>query len=160
MNGLCVSLDLEDVMAVPDTRRRTGDLRDTKVDVKVALAGLWIAMLFTFAYVDIFAFWRADVIEGALAGSVPGPGFRISQTFLLLTTVYVLVPIAMVVASLLAPARANRIANIIVSLVLAASVAIGAASETWLYYLLGSVVEVLLLLAIARIAWSWPRTAA
>lgn len=137
-----------------------GDLRDTKVDVKVVLAGLWIAMLFTFAYVDLFAFWRADVIEGALAGTVPGPGFRIGQTFLLLTTVYVLVPIAMVVVSLLAPARPNRIANTVISLVLAASVVAAAASETWLYYLLGSAIEVLLLLAIARIAWSWPRTAA
>jgi hypothetical protein len=30
--------------------------------------------------------------------------------------------------------------------------------ETWVYYILGSVVEALLLLAIARAAWAWPRT--
>jgi hypothetical protein len=29
--------------------------------------------------------------------------------------------------------------------------------ETWVYYLLGSAVEVVLLLAIARTAWKWPR---
>ena len=43
------------------TAETTAQLRDTKVDVKVVLCGLWIAMLFVFAYVDIFAFWRAGV---------------------------------------------------------------------------------------------------
>ena len=38
---------------------RTTSLQDTKVDVKVVLSGLWISMLFVFAYVDIFGFWRA-----------------------------------------------------------------------------------------------------
>jgi len=32
---------------------RTAHLQDTKVDVKVLLGGLWISMLFVFAYVDI-----------------------------------------------------------------------------------------------------------
>ena len=136
---------------------RTTSLQDTKVDVKVVLSGLWISMLFVFAYVDIFGFWRADVIDGALAGVVPGPGFAIDQAFLVYTTVYILVPSLMVVVSLLAPARMNRVTNIVVSLVYLASVAVSMVGETWLYYILGSVVEVLLLLAIARAAWTWPR---
>ena len=56
------------------------------LDRRIVLSGLWVTMLFVFAYVDIFAFWRADVIKGALAGEVPGPGFAIGQTFLALTT--------------------------------------------------------------------------
>lgn len=35
-------------------RNQTADLQDTRVDVKVVLSGLWISMLFIFAYVDIF----------------------------------------------------------------------------------------------------------
>ena len=54
---------------------RPSDLQDAKVDPKVVLSGLWISMLFVFAYVDIFGFFRADVITGALAGTLPGPGF-------------------------------------------------------------------------------------
>ncbi len=135
-------------------------LRDTKVDVKVALSGLWIAMLFVFAYVDIFMFFRADVIQGALAGRVSGPGFEIGQTFLALTTLYIIVPSLMVAVALLAPAGPNRIANIVVSLVYAVTVALSVIGETWIYYLLGSAVEVLLLLAIAWIAWTWPKGAA
>ncbi len=61
---------------------RTADLNDTKVDIKVVLSGLWISMLFVLAYVDIFGCWRADVISGALAGEIPGPGFEIGERFL------------------------------------------------------------------------------
>jgi hypothetical protein len=134
---------------------RTADLRDTQVDIKVVLSALWISTLFVFAYVDVFGFWRADVIEGALAGEVPGTGFEIDQTFLALTTAYVLVPSLMVVVSILAPARVNRVLNIVVSLLYAVSVVVTVIGETWLYYLLGSAVEVLLLLALARVAWTW-----
>jgi len=139
---------------------RTARLQDTKVDVKVLLGGLWISMLFVFAYVDIFGFWRADVINGALVGTASGPGFEINQTFLVLTTIYILIPILMVIISLVAPARMNRTTNIVISLIYAASVVVSVVGETWIYYILGSVVEVMLLLAIARVAWTWPRSPA
>ena len=129
---------------------RQAYLQDTKVDVKVVLGGLWISTLFVFAYVDIFGFWRA-------ARKVPDAGFAINQTFLAFTTLYILIPSLMVVVSLVAPARINRPANLVVSLLYAVSVVVGAVGETWAYYIIGSVVEVLLLFLIARLAWSWPR---
>jgi hypothetical protein len=101
-------------------RERTDDLVDTRVDVEVVLAGLWATTMLVFEYVDMFGLFRADVIEGVLAGEVAGVGFRIDQTFLLLTTSYVVVPALMVVVSLVAPARVNRIANIVVSSALSA----------------------------------------
>ena len=146
--------------SISKTRNRTADLHDTKVDVKVVLCGLWISMLFVFAYIDIFGFWRADVINGALVGKVPGPGFKINQAFLVFTTIYVLIPSLMVIASLLAPARMNRTANIVVSLTYVASVVVSIVGETWIYFIVGSVVEIMLLLAIARAAWTWPRSPA
>ena len=132
------------------------DLQDRPVDVKVVLCGLWIATLFVFAFVDVFGFWRADVIRGALEGRVPGTGFRVDQAFLVLSTVYVLVPSLMVVVSLVAPARINRWANVVVGLAWAASVVLSVVGETWAYFVLGSIVEVVLLLAVAAVAWSWP----
>lgn len=139
---------------------RSGRLHDQKVDVRVALCGLWTAMLFVYAYIDIFGFFRADVIRGALAGRISGPGFEIDQTFLLLTTIFVAVPILMIVVSLLAPAGVNRSANLVISLVYAAATAASAVGETWVYYVVGTTVEVLLLLAVARTAWAWPREVA
>lgn len=132
------------------------DLQDTTTDVKVVLSGLWIAMLFVFAYVDIFAFWRADVIDGALAGTVPGVGFAIDQAFLLATTAYIVIPSLMVVVSLIAPARANRVANLIVSCSYAATIIVACLGETWWYFLAGSTVELALLGYLATKAWNWP----
>ena len=136
------------------------ELHDARVDVKLVLSGLWISMLFVFAYVDIFGFWRRDVIDGALAGEVPGVGFAINQTFLALTTIYILIPSLMLVISLLAPPKLNRPANLSVAVVYTATIAASMVGESWVYYLLGSVVEILLLLAIVRTAWRWPKTAA
>ena len=139
------------------TAIRTESLQDTGVNVKVILSSLWVAMLFVFAYVDIFAFWRADVINGALAGKVPVTGFMISQSFLVYTTLYAVIPSLMIVVSLLTPARSNRIANVIVSSLYIITIVVATVGESWAYYILGSVVEVLLLLLLAKTAWTWPR---
>ncbi len=137
-----------------NTQARTRD--DTRVNVKVVLSGLWVSMLFVFAYVDIFAYFRADVIDGVMRHEVAGTGFEINQTFLTLTTLYILVPSLMVAVSLIAPAKINRPTNIVVSLLYAVSVVAAAVGETWVYYILGSVIEILLLAGIAGVAWLWP----
>ena len=142
------------------TPHRTPTLHDSRIDTKIVLSGLWITMLFVFAYVDIFGFWRADVIQGALAREVPITGFTVDQRFLVFTTLYTLIPSLMVAVCLIAPARANRVANLAVSALYAASVIVNMIGDSWIYYLLGSAVEVVLLLAIARIAWAWPRQTA
>ena len=125
------------------------------LDRRIVLSGLWVTMLLVFAYVDIFGFWRADVIQGALAGEVPGPGFTIGQPFLVLTTVYVLVPILMVSGSLTLPRRVNRVVNLVLPAVYAVTIVAGMVGDPWVYYLLGSVVELVLLAAIARTAYRW-----
>lgn len=140
-------------------RTRTGARAylDRPVDVKLVLSASWTSMLFVFAYVDIFGFYRADVLEGALDGKVATTSFTVNQTFLTLTLVYVLVPALMVVLSLLLPARTNRALNLGVSLVYALTIIGSAVGEDWTYYVIGSVVEVVLLGAIARAAWRWPQ---
>ncbi|UJH69924.1 DUF6326 family protein [Ornithinimicrobium sp. INDO-MA30-4] len=84
------------------TKTNPALLHDEQVNPKMVLAGLWTAMLMVFAYVDIFGFFRADIIEGARAGEVAGIGLAINQGFLVFSTVFVLIPIAMIVVSLLA----------------------------------------------------------
>ena len=130
--------------------------RDTRIDVKLVLSALWISMMFVFAYVDIFAFLRADVLKAALDGKVASTGFRVNQVFLVYTLVYVLVPALMVALSLVLKPKVNRVANVAVSLVYLVTVIGSAIGETWAYYLIGSAVEVVLLALIARTAWTWP----
>jgi hypothetical protein len=138
------------------TNLRTGELTDTKLDVKIVLSGLWISMLMVFAYVDIFGFFRADMIKGALAGKLPVVGFAINQRFLVLTTIYILIPSLMVVVALVAPARINRMLNIVIAALYTASILVGM-GDPWKYYVLGSAVEVVLLIVIIRVSVKWPR---
>ena len=130
--------------------------RDTPVDVKLVISALWIAMLFVFAYVDIFGFYRADVLDAALDGKVATTAFTVNQIFLTLTLVYILLPTLMVVLSLLLKPRVNRIINIVASLLYVLSIIVSCIGEQWTYYILGSIIEATLLVAIARAAWKWP----
>ena len=141
---------------IPVTTTTTKQYRDTQVDVKLVLCALWIAMLFVFAYVDIFGFLRADVLKAALDGKVATTGFTVNQIFLTLTLIYILLPTLMVVLSLLLKPRVNRITNIVVSVLYIITIIGAAIGETWVYYFLGSAIEVILLVAIARTAWKWP----
>lgn len=146
----------EERIPVTTTATPTKQYRDTQVDVKLVLCAMWIAMLFVFAYVDIFAYLRADVLNAALDGTVATTRVTVDQAFVALTLAYILVPALMVVLSLVLKARANRIVNIVVSAVYIVTIIGAAIGETWVNYFLGSLVEVVLLVAIARTAWTWP----
>jgi len=139
------------------TTTKAGQYQDTRIDVKLVLSALWITMLVVFAYVDIFGFFRADILRAALDGEMAATGVAIDQAFLVFTTAYILIPTLMVVLSLVLRPRVNRIANIVVALIYAVSIIASCIGETWGYYLLGSAVEVVLLVAIVRTAWTWPR---
>jgi Family of unknown function (DUF6326) len=135
----------------------TSRFQDNRVDVKLVLSGMWIAMLFVSAYVDIFAFFRKDVLRAGLHGHFSGTAQPVNQMVLTAALLYILVPSLMVVLSLILRPRANRVTNMAVSLLYAVTVAVSCIGETWMYSLLGSAVEVVLLLAIARTARKWPR---
>jgi hypothetical protein len=133
---------------------RTG-YEPAPVPVRLKIAGLWTAMLFVFAYVDVFSLYRADVRADLEAGRLGG--FAVGQAFLLVTTVYVVVPALMVFLSLVLPARAARIANLVLAGAYALTIAASAIGEGNGYYLFGSAVEVALLAGIAVYAWTWPK---
>jgi hypothetical protein len=113
-------------------------------------------MLFLFAYVDIFGLYRADVLDAALDGRMATTPFTVDQLFLTSTMVYLLPPILMVVLSLLLKPRVNRNVNIVVSVLYTISILVSCIGETWVYYLLGSLVEAILLVAVTCVAWTWP----
>jgi glucan phosphoethanolaminetransferase (alkaline phosphatase superfamily) len=139
------------------TPTEAGQYQDTRIDVKLVLSALWIAMLIVFAYGDIFGLFRADVLRAALDRKMATTGTTVDQVFLVFTTVYILIPTLMVFLSLVLRPRVNRIVNIVVALVYAVSIVASCIGEGWAYYLLGSAVEVVLLVAIVRAAWTWPK---
>ena len=124
------------------------------VNLRTKISALWTAMLFVFAYVDLFSLYRPDFRADIEAGEIAG--FAINQTFLLGTTAYVVIPSLMVFGALVLRPRVNRIANMALAIMYALTIVAGAIGE-WSYYILGSVIEVALLAAIVYYAWTWPK---
>jgi hypothetical protein len=124
------------------------------VNVRIKISALWTSMLFVFAYVDLFSFYRSDFRAGVEAGEIGG--FTVNQSFLLGTTAYVVIPSLMVFCTLILRPRVTRILNIALSIMYGLTIIAGAIGE-WTYYIFGSVIEVALLFAIVYYAWTWPK---
>jgi hypothetical protein len=127
------------------------------VNVRIKISALWTTMLFVFAYVDIFGFFRSDLQAQIAAGKL-SVGFAISQTFLLLTTVYVAVPSLMVFLTLILRPRLTRVLNMVLGILYVVTI-VGQGVDEWTYYNVGSIIEVIALGVIAFYAWSWPKQA-
>jgi len=138
-----------------NTHKKNIQLEDVKINVKLKISALWIAMLFTFAYVDIFSLQRPGIIQGIMDGKMAI--FQINQVFLFLTTLYILIPSMMVFLTLVLNSKINRWTNIVVAVFYFISILGGCIGETWAYYIFGSIVESLLLFLIIWYAWKWPK---
>lgn len=136
-------------------------LEDLRIPVQAKLAAAWTSFMFLYIYVDILGFYKPGVVKDILVGVVWE--FDITPTWAITALTLLAIPILMVVLSMTLPARANRIANLIVASIqvpFAAFNAMGEVGKPWMYfYLLGVALEVLLLAFILRSAWTWPRRA-
>ena len=134
-------------------------LEDRKVNVKVKLALLWVALMFFYIYNDIFSLWQpghvAELVEGQLEG------VQFTQLILFSGSILMAFPSFMVLMSLTLKARANRLVNIVIGilhiLVLIGTQFVGE-GETWYYWRLYELLEALFLVLIIRTAWKWPNT--
>lgn len=135
--------------------RTTTDYRDYWINPRLKIAALWTSVLFIFAYVDLFGLYRSDVRADLEAGKIAV--FTIGQAYLLGVMVYVTLPSLMLFLTLVLPAKVTRVANIVVAVLYAVTIA-GSAVGEWNYFILGSLTEAVLLVAIAYFAWTWPKT--
>ena len=137
----------------------TTEMVDVKIDVKLKLSALWIAVTFLYVYADIVTFFRKGIIEGIIAGEVAG--IQITQTFLLGTGVLMTIPAVMVFLSLILKAKANRWVNIILSAIYICIIIflqfMPGEGEVWAYYVFYNALELGLHLLIVMYAWKWPK---
>jgi hypothetical protein len=132
-------------------------LEDRKVNVKVKLALLWVALMFLYIYNDIFSLYQpghvAELVEGQLEG------VQFTQLVLFGAAILMAIPSFMVLMSLTLKARANRLVNIVFGilhlLVLIGTQFVGE-GETWYYWRLYELLEALFLALIIWTAWKWP----
>ncbi len=134
----------------------TEPIQNTPIDIRLRLSALWIATMFIYAYVDIFALMRADYLEGLLDGEIVNTPLSVNQGFLIFAVCYILPASLMVYLSLVLTPIVNRRANLIVAGVYAVTIVAACIGEDWIFFLLGSAVELVLLAIIGRTAWRWP----
>jgi hypothetical protein len=131
-------------------------LQDVKIDVKLKLAALWIALMFCYTYADILGFYAPGNLEELLAGEIAG--IKMTQGLLFGSAILMAIPTAMVFLSLALGARANRWANIVVGIiylgVLASTLLTGRTPAYYVFYVVGK--AALIALIIWR-AWKWPQ---
>src|SRR5665647_1910348 len=133
----------------------TNCLEDVRISVKVKLSGLWVALTMFYIYADIISLYKPGQIEDMTSGLM-GP-FPVTQLSLLMASVLMAIPAAMIFLSLVLKPKVNRWTNIFVG---ALHTIIGIANVigvTWSYYIFYGGLEIIFTLLIVYYAWTWPK---
>ena len=135
------------------SQTKTQPLLDSApASVRAKIGAAWTSFMFLYVYVDVFNFYKPDVVDGILNGRIWE--FDISSGLLAVFLVSVSIPALMVVLSMALPARVNRVANLVVASLLIPYSLFNAAAA---FYGISIAIEVLILAFILRSAWRWPR---
>ena len=139
-----------------NANRKTGrNLEDVKINVKIKLAALWVALMFLYIYADIKAIFQPGIIEQIIAGEVEG--IQITPTLLWASAILMSIPGLMVFLSLTLKPQANRWINITVSVLhIGLAVMLMLMPGAWAYSYIYSIGQIVWLLLIVRYAWKWP----
>jgi len=130
---------------------------DARIGVRSKLAALWATLMFLFVYADFLYLYQPGKID-EIRGGLIGP-FDVSQPMLLAAAVVVIVPAVMIFLSLVLPASINRWTNIAAGGVFTLINILNVLGETWVYYWLFAILEVVITLLILWYAWKSSETA-
>lgn len=119
-------------------------------DMRVRLSTLWVFVLFNMIFADIVGFMNPGVLESIVKGELE---IEVTQELLLVFSIMLEIPIAMVLLSRILSYRVNRWANIVAALITILFV-VGGGSAYLSYFFFASI-EVLTMLFIIAFAWRW-----
>jgi hypothetical protein len=129
-------------------------MEDIKVNTKIKLSALWVSVMFLYIYADILSLFRPGEVQEILEGRM-GP-FPATQGSLLTASILMIIPALMVFFSLALNVKANRNVNILFGALYTLVNISNLIGETWVYYLVFGVVEIVMTLLIIWHAWKWP----
>jgi len=128
---------------------------DVKYNTRTVLMGLWVVLVFMYLYCDIFSFFRTGTITDILEGKMGI--IDVTQMSLVIASVMLMLPILMILVNLLLKSKIARVLNIIMG-ILFIFVNIGnLVGETWVYYWIYGVIELLITVFIVITAFKWGR---
>lgn len=115
-------------------------------DMKVKLSTLWVFVMFNMVFADIVGLLNPGALEEMIA-------MKPAQGWLLVFSILLEIPIAMIVLSRLLKHKANRWANIIAGVITILWVIGG--GNTSVSYIFFATIEVACMLLIIWYAWQW-----
>jgi len=125
-------------------------------DKKVTLSTLWVFVMFCIAYADLIGFIEPGTLEKIINGNT---GFVLTPAIILIFSLFQALPIAMILVSRWFRRDVNRWLNIVAS-VLTLLYVLGGGNWQSVSYPVFAALEVLALLGIIWLAWSWRSAAA
>jgi hypothetical protein len=128
-------------------------LETYRVNTRVKLGGIWITLMLLYIYCDIYSFHRPGYVDELIAGRI-GP-FKATQEVLTIFGLLMIIPALMILACLFLKFKVAKWVNIIVSalyLVVNISNLIG---ESWIYYWIFAILEILLTISVIVLALKW-----
>ena len=125
-------------------------------DRKVILSTLWIFVTLNYLYCDVLGHMDPEVLNQLIAGDL---GFvKITPQFLLIGSILMEIPIAMVLLARVLKHKANRIFNILagaaMTLVQISSLFAGDLTPSYAFF---SAIEITTTAFIVWYAWTWPK---
>jgi Sec-independent protein secretion pathway component TatC len=117
-------------------------------DIKVKISTLWIVVMLNMLCADIIGFMNPGDLQNILTGNV---GINITQELLLIFSIMMEIPIAMVFLSRVLKNGLNRWTNIIAGVIIIVFVIGG--GDTYLSYIFFASVEIMCILFIIWHAW-------
>ena len=120
-------------------------------DRKVILSTLWVFVMFCIAYADIIGFIEPGTLEKIINGNM---GFELTPALILIFSLFQAIPIVMILVSRLFRREVSRWLNIIAS-VLTLLYVLGGGNWESVSYPVFAALEVVAMLGIIWLAWTW-----
>ena len=137
--------------------KTTKVLKNTKIDIKINLAALWLVFMMLYIYTDFYKLYMPEKIETIMSGVMDC--ILVTQLSLLIIAVVTIIPACMIFLSLVLNAKPNRILNIVLGLCHIGIGIVNLVGSTWYFYILYGVLLILVAILILLTAWTWPTEA-
>ena len=124
---------------------------DFQINVKLKISALWIAVMFCYVYGDYIEIYVPGVIADAMAvkSSIE------TQLEFFAVALLMAIPSVMIFFTLVVKPNVNRWLNIILSTLYIIMLIATNLTETWVFYLFLTAIEILISVAIVWYAWNW-----
>ena len=115
-------------------------------DMKVGLSALWLFAMLTYTYGDV-----VTLMDPVKHGSI-----QLTEGFLLGGSIFMMIPITMVLLSRILKHRANRLTSIIAGTIMTAALPVTLfVAEPTMYYVFFTTIEIVCTGLIVWYAWKW-----